>query len=77
MHSLFNFKWQPVSNGIRFDRLGSKGVKQGTLNEGYGMAHQLTSFNATMGGGPGSSEAKENTLSDLNARQAVNHFEAH
>lgn len=76
VHSLFNFRWQPVSNGIRFDRLGTKGAKQANANEGYGMANQLTSFNATMGGGS-AAEPKENTLSDLNARQAVNHFEAH
>jgi len=23
VHSLFNFKWQPVSSGIRFDKLGA------------------------------------------------------
>ena len=26
MHSMFNFKWQPVSNGIKFDRLGPNRV---------------------------------------------------
>ena len=29
MHSLYNFKWQPVSRGIRFDRLAQKGPTSG------------------------------------------------
>jgi hypothetical protein len=34
VHSLFNFKWQPFSTGIRFDKLGAVKPKPG---EGYGM----------------------------------------
>jgi hypothetical protein len=60
---MFNFKWQPVSNGIKYDHLGDKKHK----TDGYGIGNNMNSFNTTMGGGPLDANAAP-TISDLNAR---------
>lgn len=70
---MFNFKWQPVSNGIRYERLGAQKHKP----DGYGIGNNLTSFNTTMGGGPTVDANGAPTISDLNSRQVVNHVENH
>jgi hypothetical protein len=31
LHSMFNFKWQPVSNGIKFERLSPVRPKIGEI----------------------------------------------
>ena len=41
---MFNFKWQPTSSGIKFDRLGGGKKPQ----DGFGMGSSNTTFNATM-----------------------------
>ena len=71
---MFNFKWQPTSSGIRYERLGAPKPKPG---EGYGIGNNMTSFNATMGGNAQTSQGEAPTISDLNSRQMVNHLEKH
>jgi len=72
---MFNFKWQPTSHGIRYERLGGVQPKSGENN---------FTFNTTLGGGnpnnPGTSTGSSKdppTLSAINSRQLVNHYENH
>lgn len=46
VHSMYNFKWQPVSAGIKFERLGPIRAKPGEL----GAAGQSTDTNNNTGG---------------------------
>ncbi len=69
VHSMFNFRWHPVSTGIRFDRLTGHKQKGG---ENFGMGNNLTSFNATLG-----PQADGTSVAELNQRQMVNHLENH
>ena len=66
VHSMFNFKWQPTSHGIRYERLGGVQPKSGENN---------FTFNTTLGGGnpnnPGTSTGSSKdppTLSAINSR---------
>ena len=85
MHSLYNFKWQPVSRGIRFDRLGQKNPASGPggiggSNTGAGQAPKNTAVNHVSEMANSTSQnghSSSLTISDLNSRQIVNHFEFH
>jgi hypothetical protein len=53
VHSLYNFKWQPVSRGIRFDRLNQKGSNTGPWAAGTStMGGSLSNANGHNGLGP-------------------------
>ena len=62
VHSLFNFKWQPVSSGIRFDKLGAVKQKQ---SENFGIGSQQNTFNITLGAGYQMQQA-QNSCMDIN-----------
>lgn len=71
VHSLFNFKWQPVSYGIKFERLShQKGVikdDRAPFTGGGASSAQFSSFSTA-------STAAESTS---NIKQLVNHVECH
>lgn len=62
VHSMFNFKWNPVSDGIKFGRLGHNDPNK-----------QPQSFH----GGPTSKDTGKETVQDKVNLQMVNHFENH
>jgi hypothetical protein len=61
VHSMYNFKWQPTSHGIKFERMGSQ------FNKDVPVI-------STMGGG---SAKENTTIAELQSRQLINHVENH
>jgi hypothetical protein len=43
VHSMFNFKWQPVSYGIKFERLSPLKPKPGEIGSNSGIVNALAS----------------------------------
>lgn len=70
VHSMYNFKWQPVSAGIKFERLGPVRPKPGELGS--------TGPTSTMAG-TGLGLGQEVTLEaeGMGVKQMVNHLEYH
>jgi len=66
---MFNFKWQPVSAGIKFERLGHI-EKRSSRPGDLGSTPQQT-------GAPGTFSAAAQSSTDKQAQQMVNHFECH
>ena len=50
VHSMYNFKWQPVSYGIKFERLGPPRPKPGEIGA-TGMSSAMSGINNFPGGG--------------------------
>jgi hypothetical protein len=55
VHSMYNFKWQPVSYGIKFDRLGPVRSKPGGE---WGSSGNQASNNGGSGNAPGRGHAR-------------------
>ena len=62
VHSMYNFKWQPVSYGIKFELLSPLKPKPGEIGGG----NQFSTFQSNI----------ENNPTE-NIKQMVNHFEFH
>lgn len=72
VHSMFNFKWQPFSNGIKFARLGHmEQPKPGDLGA-TGQANAYSGITALK-----LQQSVQNSSNDKQGCQMVNHFEAH
>ena len=70
VHSMYNFKWQPVSYGIKFERLGPPRAKPGEIG-GVGMSS---------GAGNELDDGGAGAVTSFNAydiKQMVNHVEFH
>lgn len=55
VHSMYNFKWQPTSHGIKWERMGNQGLKSEV------MAKAMTA-------GPNQHNEKTSTMSEINQR---------
>ena len=79
LHSMFNFKWQPVSFGIKFERLSPIKPKMGEIGSsssnfgGAFSSYMNSSSTAYNGNGSSSNQTTEN----VQLKQTVNHFEGH
>lgn len=72
---MYNFKWQPVSAGIKFERLGPVRPKPGELGS-TGTASAIAP--ATLGNNEQSSNGDNGTeMNNLGVKQMVNHLEFH
>lgn len=78
VHSMYNFKWQPVSAGIKFERLGPVRPKPGELGS--------TGPSSAMAGVSGGQLSNQDNSSSIDAyaeiggvgvKQMVNHLEFH
>lgn len=72
VHSMYNFKWQPVSYGIKFDRLGP--VRPAKPGE-WGSSGNQGGSNGGNGNAPGATEDVVTNGYDI--KQMVNHLEFH
>jgi len=71
VHSAYNFKWQPFSNGIKFARLGHmEQAKPGELGS-TGVANAYSGITALK------QQQLTQVANDKAGCQMVNHFEAH
>jgi hypothetical protein len=73
VHSMYNFKWQPVSYGIKFDRLGPVRSKPGE----WGSSGNQASNNGGSGNAPGPSDDGVGPGNAIDIKQLVNHLEFH
>lgn len=81
VHSMFNFKWQPVSFGIKFELLSPIKPKIGEIGTGIGST-QYNTFSSSIGGSTaassnGSSNVSQVSNDNVFHRQMVNHVENH
>lgn len=60
VHSMYNFKWQPVSYGIKFERLGPPRPKPGEIGA-TGMSSAMSGVTSFPGGGGAGSAAGLNS----------------
>lgn len=70
---MYNFKWQPVSYGIKFDRLGPVRSKPGE----WGSSGNQASNNGGSGNAPGPSDDGVGPGNAIDIKQLVNHLEFH
>lgn len=72
VHSMFNFKWQPFSNGIKFARLGHmEQPKPGELGS-TGQVNAYSGITALK-----QQHSVQAVSNDKQGCQMVNHFEEH
>lgn len=74
VHSMYNFKWQPVSYGIKFDRLGPVRSKPGGE---WGSSGNTANNNGGSGNAPGPSDDGVGPGNAIDIKQMVNHLEFH
>lgn len=64
VHSMYNFKWQPTSQGIKWERMGNQGPKNEVLT-------------SAMAGPSNTKDQNSVTLGEINQRQLINHVQSH